>query len=112
MAETIDPECEVVLLGSIATGKYLDLLAGPFGERLRFPSEFVGRGDMSRGGLLLRCVRAGAELTYVPVLGAIRTGTRPPKLAASSPGCAASWWTSAAGRATSASSAPARRRAN
>ena len=26
-----------------------------FGERLLFPIDFVGRGDMSRGGLLLRC---------------------------------------------------------
>jgi hypothetical protein len=52
-----------------------------FGARLRFPTEFVGRGDMSRGGLLLRCVGAGEELTYVPVEGAVRHGPRPPKLA-------------------------------
>jgi hypothetical protein len=45
-----------------------------------FPQEFVGRGDMSRGGLLLRCVAAAEELTYVPVAGAIRHGARPPKL--------------------------------
>jgi hypothetical protein len=77
LAETIDPECEVVLLGSIATGKYLDLLAGPFGERLRFPSEFVGRGDMSRGGLLLRCSRAGTPLEYVGVSGVARRGAGP-----------------------------------
>ena len=72
---------EVVLLGSIASSKYVDVLTGIFGERLLFPAEFVGRGDMSRGGLLLRCARAGLELTYVPVLGAVRTGSRPPKLA-------------------------------
>jgi len=36
---------------------------------------------MSRGGLLLRCMRAGEELEYVPVEGAIRHGPRPPKLA-------------------------------
>jgi hypothetical protein len=35
---------------------------------------------MSRGGLLLRCARAGEELTYVPVQGAVRHGPRPPKL--------------------------------
>ncbi|HEY3461284.1 MAG TPA: hypothetical protein VGL52_10710 [Casimicrobiaceae bacterium] len=75
------PEAEVVLLGSIATGKYVDTLVDALGERVVFPREFVGRGDMSRGGLLLRCVRAGEELTYVPVQGAVRHGPRPPKLA-------------------------------
>ena len=79
--EEIGPECEVVLLGSIASAKYVDVLLDVFGERLLFPIEFVGRGDMSRGGLLLRCVRAGEELTYVPVKGAVRHGPRPPKLA-------------------------------
>ena len=72
---------EVVLLGSIASPKYVDVLLEVFGDRLLFPIEFVGRGDMSRGGLLLRCVRAGEELTYVPVRGAVRTGARPPRLA-------------------------------
>ena len=69
-----------VLLGSIATGKYVDALLDVFGSRLVFPSEFVGRGDMSRGGLLLRSARAGGELEYIPVIGAIRHGKRPPKL--------------------------------
>lgn len=69
-----------VLLGSIATGKYVDLLAAPLGARLLFPATFVGRGDMSRGGLLLRCVREGRELEYVPVAGAVRRGPRPPRL--------------------------------
>ena len=73
--------CDVVLLGSIASGKYVDLLLPLLGERLLFPQEFVGRGDMSRGGLLLRCVDALSELTYVPVAGAIRHGARPAKLA-------------------------------
>jgi hypothetical protein len=74
------PDCEVVLLGSIATGKYVDLLLKVFGERLLFPSSFVGRGDMSRGGLLLRCVDAGRELDYVPVATSVRHGARPPRL--------------------------------
>jgi hypothetical protein len=69
------------LLGSVATGKYVDVLLGAFGERLLFPPEFVGRGDMSRGALLLRAAEAGTELTYGPVVGAIRRGRRPPKLA-------------------------------
>jgi len=71
---------DVVLLGSIATAKYVDCLLSVFGDRLLFPSEFVGRGDMSRGGLMLRCVDEKQELTYVPVKGATRHGARPPKL--------------------------------
>jgi hypothetical protein len=73
---------EVVLLGSIATGKYVDALLPLFGKRLLFPGEFVGRGDMSRGGLLLRCAALGDELSYIPVAGAIRKGRRPARLVA------------------------------
>jgi hypothetical protein len=72
--------CQIVLLGSIASGKYVDPLLGVFGERLVFPCAFVGRGDMSRGGLMLRCARAGLELEYVPVAGAVRHGPRPARL--------------------------------
>ena len=74
------PGCEVVLLGSIASGKYVDVLLSIFGDRLLFPETFVGRGDMSRGGLLLRASRSGVELAYRPVAGAVRHGARPPKL--------------------------------
>lgn len=80
LATALGPDCEVVLLGSIATGKYVDILGKAFGPRLRFPGDFVGRGDMSRGGLLLRCAREGRELDYRPVAGAARHGRRPPKL--------------------------------
>jgi len=80
LAERAGPETEVVLLGSIATGKYVDVLLRVFGRRLLFPPEFVGRGDMSRGGLLLRSARAGRELVYASVEGAVRHGPRPPKL--------------------------------
>ena len=73
-------DCEVVLLGSVASGKYVEVLQPVFGDRLLFPSSFVGRGDMSRGGLMLRCVTSGDELDYVPVAGAVRHGKRPPKL--------------------------------
>ncbi len=81
LAERLRVRDEVVLLGSIASAKYVDILGAIFGERLVFPLDFVGRGDMSRGGLLLRCVLAGSELIYGPVLGAVRTGARPPRLA-------------------------------
>jgi hypothetical protein len=70
----------VVLLGSIATSKYVQPLSAELGERLHVPAEFAGRGDMSRGGLMLRCVRGGERLTYVPLRDAARHGPRPPKL--------------------------------
>jgi len=70
----------VVLLGSIATGKYVDLIEHHLDGRLLFPSAFVGRGDMSRGGLMLRCVLDREELEYVPIAGAVRHGPRPPRL--------------------------------
>jgi hypothetical protein len=76
----IGGDCQVVLLGSIASPKYVDILLGIFGDRLCFPVEFVGRGDMSRGGLLLRHAAAGEELHYAAVAGAVRHGARPPKL--------------------------------
>src|SRR5580765_5944405 len=79
LGDEIGPDCDVVLLGSIASAKYVDVLTEVFGERLRFPVDFVGRGDMSRGGLLLRCARSKEELPYVPVEGAVRHGKRPPK---------------------------------
>jgi hypothetical protein len=79
--------CEAVLLGSVATPKYVEPLLGIFGERLVFPAEFVGRGDMSRGAMLLRCAREARELEYIPIAGAVRVGRRPPKLPrASRPG--------------------------
>jgi hypothetical protein len=80
LLQRIGAECEVVLLGSVATPKYVEPLLGIFGEQLMFPAEFAGRGDMSRGGLMLRCARSGEELTYVPVATAMRHGPRPPKL--------------------------------
>jgi hypothetical protein len=64
LAATLDPEAQVVLLGSVATGKYVDILLPIFGNRLRFPAAFAGLGDMSRGGLMLRAVRADRELEY------------------------------------------------
>ncbi len=70
----------VVLLGSVASEKYVAPLLQVFGDRLLFPATFVGRGDMSRGGLLLRCARSGTPLDCVPVRGAVRHGKRPPKL--------------------------------
>jgi hypothetical protein len=78
----VGADCDVILLGSIASPKYTDVLLGIFGDRLRFPIDFVGRGDMSRGGLLLRQAAEGRELEYAPVAGAVLHGARPPKLPA------------------------------
>ncbi|MFL5527446.1 MAG: hypothetical protein ACJ78K_08455 [Gemmatimonadaceae bacterium] len=81
LAERIGPKCQVVLLGSVATGKYVDVLEPIFGERLVFPSEFVGHGDMARGGMLLQRAASGIELTYIPVSNPTRLGIRATKKA-------------------------------
>ena len=81
LAGSLQRRERVVLLGSIASQKYVDILLGSLGERLLFPVDFVGRGDMSRGGLMLRCVEEGRPLRYTPVAGATRRGPRPPRLA-------------------------------
>jgi hypothetical protein len=78
----LGPDIEIVLLGSIATGKYVDVLVEVVGERLLFPIDFVGRGDMSRGALLLQAARTGQELSYEPVAGALRRGRRAPRISA------------------------------
>ena len=82
LARMLPAGCKIVLLGSIASGKYVDPLLEIFGADLLFPLEFVGRGDLSRGGLMLRCAQARLELDYVPVESAIRRGPRPPRLTA------------------------------
>jgi hypothetical protein len=80
LADALAGEDEVVLLGSIATAKYVDVLSRALGDRLRFPADFAGRGDMSRGGLLLRSLRDGRELAYVGIAAGARHGPRPPRL--------------------------------
>ena len=80
LAAALSGDDRVVLLGSIATGKYVDVIERHLDGRLRFPVDFVGRGDMSRGGLMLRCVLSRQELEYLPIAGATRRGSRPPRL--------------------------------
>ncbi len=81
LARKLPARSEIILLGSIATGKYVEVLLGSFRQKLRFPADFIGRGDMSRGGLMLRCAADRQELPYIGVAGAIVNGKRPPKLA-------------------------------
>jgi hypothetical protein len=80
LAAGAPPSAAVVLLGSLATGKYLDVLEPVFGERLVAPTCFAGLGDMSRGSLLLRAAASGEELAYAPA-GGLR---REPRSAATS----------------------------
>jgi hypothetical protein len=75
-----------VLLGSVASDKYVRPLTRVFGDHLLFPPAFVGRGDMSRGALMLRAVRERRELPYHPVEGAVRRGARAGRLGAPDPG--------------------------
>ena len=81
IAKTLTRGSQVVLLGSVASGKYVDVLLPILGDRLRYPTAFVGRGDMSRGGLMLRSAASGDELEYGPLTAGVRPrGPRPPKL--------------------------------
>jgi hypothetical protein len=81
LAAKLPPAARVVLLGSVASSKYVDLLMGILGPRLFYPPSFIGRGDMSRGGLMLRSAAAGVELEYAVLdATAVRHGPRPPKL--------------------------------
>jgi hypothetical protein len=81
LAAELPKNARAVLLGSVATGKYVDQLSRILGPRLHFPPSFIGRGDMSRGGLLLRSARASTELEYAVLHpGLERRGARPAKL--------------------------------
>jgi hypothetical protein len=77
-----------VLLGSVASDKYVRPLTEVFGDHLLFPSDFIGRGDMSRGALMLRAARDKRELTYRVVEGAVRRGPRVPSIAQAKVGSA------------------------
>jgi len=79
LSERSGNDTQVVLLGSIATQKYVAPLLEIFGKRLVFPCDFIGRGDMSRGGLLLRCSRDSTQLKYAAVANSARRGPRPAK---------------------------------
>jgi hypothetical protein len=69
-----DEQARFVLLGSVATQKYVRPLLEVFGDRLLFPADFAGRGDMARGSLMLRAADAGRELAYVEVETALQEG--------------------------------------
>ena len=81
LATRLGRRSQVVLLGSVASGKYVDVLLPVLGDRLRYPTAFIGRGDMSRGGLMLRSAASGIELAYDVLTAGVRPrGPRPPKL--------------------------------
>src|SRR5262249_34639587 len=81
LAGGLPEHARVVLLGSVATTKYVEVLSDVFGDALCFPEDFVGRGDMSRGALMLRSADTGSELNYVAVSSeTARHGPRPPRL--------------------------------
>ncbi len=65
LAARMGPADTAVLLGSIATPKYIEPLKDVLGPWLHYPEAFVGLGDMSRGSLMLRCAAEGRELAYV-----------------------------------------------
>jgi hypothetical protein len=76
LSQRLGPDAEVVLLGSVSTGKYTDLLAPIFGDRLLFPREVLHIGQLARGALFLRHARDREELDYMPVSEIVRAGRR------------------------------------
>jgi len=76
LRDEVGDETDVILLGSVATSKYVTPIREVFGQRLLFPRDFLGLGDMSRGGMLLRCCAQGLELEYIPVTAIARSVPR------------------------------------
>jgi ATP-dependent DNA ligase len=79
------PGINAILLGSVATDKYVEVLAPVFGDRLLFPPVFAGIGDMSRGAVMLRCAREGDELDYAPIMSTPRRGAKATRKRAAKP---------------------------
>ena len=71
LSEAMGPRRRAVLLGSIATKKYIPLLLEILGERLVVPRAFIALGNMQRGALLLQCSRDMCELEYISVAQAL-----------------------------------------
>ena len=67
LADQASADVRFVLLGSVASKKYVLPLLESLGPRLFYPTQFAGLGDMARGALLLRCAKEGRELEYTPI---------------------------------------------
>jgi len=76
LAQRLGHAADVVLLGSVSTGKYTDVLAPIFGERLLFPRDVLHIGQLARGALFLRRAQDRHELEYTPVSEIVRAGRR------------------------------------
>lgn len=70
LAGSLGSSARIVLLGSIASPKYLEPLLDVLGRVLEIPTELIGLGSMSRGSLLLRCAHEGRELSYTAAAAA------------------------------------------
>jgi hypothetical protein len=76
LSQRLGSDAQVVLLGSVSTGKYTDLLAPIFGDRLVFPRDVLHIGQLARGALFLRHARDREELEYMAVTEIVRAGRR------------------------------------
>jgi len=77
LLDASDDAARFVLLGSVASNKYVVPLLEVFDSRLLYPARFAGLGDMARGALMLQAARDGAELDYEPVRAARRRAHAP-----------------------------------
>jgi hypothetical protein len=76
LRDRVGSDAEVVLLGSVGTGKYTDVLVPILGRQLLFPPDVLHAGQLARGAIFLRRAQAGQELEYVPVADIVRTRGR------------------------------------
>jgi hypothetical protein len=76
LLERIGHEADVVLLGSVGTGKYSDVLTPIFGQQLLFPRDVLHVGQLARGAIFLQRTKELKELEYVPVADIVRRGGR------------------------------------
>jgi hypothetical protein len=76
LSDRLGADADVVLLGSVSTGKYTDLLGPIFGARLLFPRDVLHIGQLARGALFLQRARDRRELEYMSVSDIVRAGRR------------------------------------
>ncbi len=67
LERAMGPSCDVVLLGSVGSRKYSDVLEPVLGDRLLFPRRLYNEGQIQRGALLLEHAERGEELEYAPL---------------------------------------------
>lgn len=64
LRQRLSADDRIVFLGGLSAERYLSVLGPALGPHLLIPRDFVSRGQMQRGSLLLRAIRDDEELVY------------------------------------------------